>query len=220
MRLGFKDFSLSTAWIHTKALHSQVYLEAEVSIDPTIGFTYMRADGMKDHVAELLLAAIPVITIAVSIYYLVRHLFDALSFRHLWWNNQLPLSDRLFLCLQEYLFFLAIPIAALGMELSNIYGIFRPEDGKKLCLNFYDLALGNYEDHNILFHRFDPNFTDRAIAGCQNIAGGNPPRPEVPVSGRQEYFKEHPVLEEESKKMATHYIAAIDRIVLEAPYLF
>lgn len=133
-------------------------------IDQTTGLKYRNeSKGTVRFKCALLMFGTPIVHAIASVLNLAYRILILITFSHFWFprKEDYDLKARAMETGRDLLRVVGAPIALVGLELSAIYGIFNPYDGRKLYASFERV----FYNHWILAPCFQPNATMHLMGG-------------------------------------------------------
>lgn len=165
MDIVFKDFQLFNSW-KTDSEGPKWYRNGEEPvylIDLSTGRKYLNeSPWCVRFKCFLLTLGTPVVHLIASICHIAYRIFDL--FNHLCLESEKPMQKRLTQVREDIFNIAMTPLVFVGLELSAIYGILRPYDGRKL---YASLERSLYGQH-LLAPCFQPDPTHHAFGGDLN----------------------------------------------------
>ncbi len=145
---------------------------AKFIIDMSTNRRYLNEDRGTVRIKSFLLTlGTPIVHSVAAICNVAYRTLKILTLSHFWMEKEQEKSynfkERLVDAGVDFLKIVEIPLAMIGLELSAIYGIFRPYDGRKLYASIERATYGNF----ILAPCFQPNPKHHALGGDINEKG-------------------------------------------------
>jgi hypothetical protein len=166
MNVLLKDFQPINTWKPDQTgpqwFNGNEVLEPQFLIDQTTNKRYLNeSHGVVRFKCFLLTIGTPLVHSIASIATIAYRALKLVTLSYFWTDTHIPFKARLSNAGKDLLRIVAAPLSIIGLELSCIYGLFRPYDGRKLYATIERATYGNY----ILAPCFQPNPERHALGG-------------------------------------------------------
>lgn len=141
MSLSLKDFQPINRWSHDSSYALQEVDEIPDLIDETTKRLYRNEpEWIIRFKCTLLTVATPLVHTTAGCLYTAAKILKLVTLSHFWLPSQAEkrygLKARLHHAASDMARIIIFPFALLGLELSALYGLVRPYDGRKLYASF------------------------------------------------------------------------------------